>query len=193
VTEKGRRGLAIAAVLVLLGLALVAAVSRARWVTAVPADPTVPGSARVALKGSALVPSAVPLALVAAAGLVAAVATGRAARGVVRVLASLVVVLAGLGLAWSAFDAAADLPGAFSGIEAVRQAAASRAVDPAPIRWGAGVGGLLLAAGGVAALVVGSGWPGLAARYERDPAAPRATAGPATAWDAIERGDDPTC
>lgn len=182
----------MAAGLILLGLALVAVSSRARWVTAVPADPALPGSARVPVEGHDLVPSAVPLALVSAAGLVAAVATGRVARGVVRLVASVVVVLAGLGLAWSAFAAAADLPGRFRHVEAVRQAGATLAVDPSPVRWIAGPGGLLLVGGGIVALAVGRGWPGLTARYERDPAAPRATAGPTSTWDAIERGDDPT-
>lgn len=183
--------MAVAAGLVLLGLVLVAIASHARWVTAAPADPELPGSARVELRGSELVPSAVPLALVSTAGLVAAVATGRAARGLVRLLASVVVVLAGLGVAWSTFTAAADLPGAFRDVEAVRQASATLAVDPSVVRWIAGPGGLLLAAGGVVALLVGRGWPGLAARYERDPSAPR-PAGPTSAWDALERGDDPT-
>ena len=100
-TRTGRRGLAISAGLVLLGLVLVTLAARARWVTAVP-------------------------------------------------------------------------------------------VDPSSVRWLAGAGGLVLAAGGVVALVAGSGWPGLAARYERDPAAPTAATGPTSAWDAIERGDDPT-
>lgn len=191
-TARGRRGLLIAALLVALGLILVGAASSSRWVTAVPADPELPGSARVVLKGRALVPAAVPLALVSAAGLLAAVAIGRAARGLLRLLASVVVVLAGLGLAWVAFRAAGDLPGAFRNLDVTRQAAATVARDPSPVRWLAGPGGILLAAAGVVALAVGRGWPGLAARYERDPAAPRAARAPGSTWDALERGDDPT-
>jgi uncharacterized membrane protein (TIGR02234 family) len=184
--------LAVAALLAVLGLLLVAIASTMRWVTAVPSAPDVPGSARVPLKGSALVPSAVPLALVGVAGLVAAAAAGRMARGALRTAAAVLVVLAGLGLAYLALHAATDLPRALAGIEAARQGSATEAVDPNPVRWLAGVAGIVIAGAGAVALMVGRGWPGLAARYDRDPAAPGRPAAPASTWDAIERGDDPT-
>jgi hypothetical protein len=192
VTARARRGLAIAALLAVIGLLLVAVASTTRWVTAVPAAPEVPGSARVPLKGSALVPSAVPLALVGVAGLVAAAAAGRMARGALRTGAAVLVVLAGLGLTYLALHAAADLPRALAGVEATRQSSATEAVDPNPLRWLAGIAGVAVAAAGAVALIVGRGWPGLAARYERDPAAPGRPSAPASTWDAIERGDDPT-
>ena len=213
-TAAGRRGLAVAAALAMVGLLLVAATGSVRWVTAVPADPAFPGSTRLPLKGSTLVPSAVPLALVGVAGLVAAVAAGHMARGVLRLAASAIVVLAGVGLAYLAWRVAGNPGATVRDLEVARQASATLARDAAPLRWLSGLGGLAIGVAGVVALLVGRGWPGLAARYERDPAAtdpaatdPAATdfaatgpaapdrgvaARPGTTWDALERGDDPT-
>jgi uncharacterized membrane protein (TIGR02234 family) len=62
-------------------------------------------------------------------------------------------------------------------------------------------GGLLVAGAGLAVALRGPGWPGMGARYERaarDPAAVRSPADrsasdrPAAAWDALDRGEDPT-
>jgi hypothetical protein len=51
-------------------------------------------------------------------------------------------------------------------------------------------GGLLLAAGGALTAARGRLWPSLGARYER--AARPAGDGPTAAWDALDRGEDPT-
>jgi uncharacterized membrane protein (TIGR02234 family) len=197
-TAAGRRGLAVATALAVLGLAMVAVAGSVRWITAVPADPSFPGSARLPLKGSTLVPAAVPLALVGVAGLIAAAAAGRMVRGVLRLAASVIVVLAGAGLAYLAWRVAADPGPTVRDLEIARQASATLARDASPLRWLSGLGGLVIGAAGVVALVVGGGWPGLAARYERGPAEGRPapsdspSAVPGTAWDALERGDDPT-
>jgi hypothetical protein len=192
-TRTARLGLASAAGLAVLALVLITAAGTARWVTAVPADPELPGSARVALKGSALVPAAVPLALMGVAGLLAAAASGRMARGLLRAVASVLVVAAGAGVAWLALRAVIDPGAVFRHLDGPRQASAILPAERSPIGWAAVAGGLaLLVAGGVA-LVTGRGWPGLAARYERDPAAPAARpAAPTSTWDALERGEDPT-
>ncbi|GAA4716818.1 hypothetical protein GCM10023263_67700 [Phytohabitans rumicis] len=50
-------------------------------------------------------------------------------------------------------------------------------------------GGLLIAAGGALVAVRGLRWPSLGTRYER---ATRSGDGPTAAWDALDRGDDPT-
>lgn len=192
-TRTGRRSLALAVLLAVVGLILAAVAARARWVTLLPRDPELPGSTSVRLTGRQLVPSVLPLALVGVAGVLAAAAAGRMVRGVLRVLAAVVVVLAGVGLAVLAAGAATGPASHGSSLEVARQAAASIATAASPIGWVAVAGGVSVALAGCVALVGGSSWPGLAARYERDPSTPsRATAAPATPWDAIERGDDPT-
>lgn len=192
-TPSARRGQATAGLLAVVGLALAGLAAQARWVTAAPASPDLPGSARVELSGGALVPALVPLALVAAAGLVAAVAAGRMARGVLRLVASVVVVLAGLAVAWVALRGTTDPAAAVRSVEAARTASASLAVDRSPVGWVSVLGGLVLTGAGLVALATGRRWPGLGARYDRDPAASDAgRRPPATTWDALERGDDPT-
>lgn len=58
------------------------------------------------------------------------------------------------------------------------------------------IGGLVVLAAGAAALVRGPSWPGLSGRYERNHAAAEASVdrpvGGIAAWDAIDRGEDPT-
>jgi uncharacterized membrane protein (TIGR02234 family) len=189
----GRRALALAVAFAVVGLVLVAIAARARWVTLLPLDPELPGSSPVRLTGRALVPALVPLALVGAAGVLAATAAGRMVRGALRTAAGAVVVAAGVGLA--ALAGGVTVAPASSGrkLDAARQASATIEAMPSAVGWVAVVGGVLIALAGVVALVGGRTWPGLAARYERDPAAPtRTTAAPASPWDAIERGDDPT-
>jgi hypothetical protein len=193
VTSTGRVGLAAASVLAVVGVVLVGSAATARWVTALPADPELPGSGRVPLTGGTLVPAAVPLALMGVAGLVAAAAAGRMARGVPRVAASMLVILAGAAIAWLAWRATTDPATVFGTLEGPRQASATVAGQKSPIGYAAVAGGVaILAAGGVA-LLSGRSWPGLATRYERDPSEPTTrAAAPTTTWDALERGDDPT-
>jgi uncharacterized membrane protein (TIGR02234 family) len=153
----------------------------------------------VRLTGRQLVPALLPLALVGAAGVLAAASAGRMLRGLLRAVATVVVVLAGLGLAVLAAGPAADPAASGRSLEVARQASAAIGTQASPLGWVAVVGGALVAVAGLVALFGGRSWPGLAARYERDPAAAtsgtsgtRTTAPPASPWDAIERGDDPT-
>lgn len=190
-TSAGRRGLALAAVLLTAALVLVAVAATSRWVTLLPTDPDLPGSGRVPVRGSELVPAALPLALVGVAGLVAAVAAGRMARGVLRTAACVLIALAGVGLLALTVPAAADPGERARDLESARSASATVVSERSPIAWAAVGGGVGTVAAGLVALVAGRGWPGLTARYERDPSRPRAAA-PASTWDAIERGDDPT-
>jgi uncharacterized membrane protein (TIGR02234 family) len=198
VTRTGRRSLALAVLLVVVGLLLAAVAVRARWVTLLPRDPELPGSTAVRLTGRQLVPAVLPLALVGAAGVLAAAAAGRMGKGVLRILATVVVVLAGLGLAVLAAPSAADPASSGSSLEVARQATATVGSQAAPVGWVAVAAGALVALAGCVALAGGRSWPGLAARYERDASADlrsgqtRTTAAPASPWDAIERGDDPT-
>jgi uncharacterized membrane protein (TIGR02234 family) len=192
-SRVGRVGLAAAGGLAVLGLVLVAASGTARWVTAAPAVPELPGAARVPLTGSTLVPAAVPLALMGVAGLLAAAAAGRMARGLLRGLASILVMIAGAGIAWLALRGVTDPAAAFRTLDGPRQASATVAVEKSAVGYATVAGGLAILAAGASALFAGKSWPGLAARYERDPAEPaNRSAAPATTWDALERGDDPT-
>jgi uncharacterized membrane protein (TIGR02234 family) len=142
-------------------------------------------------------------ALAAAMGWVglAAVAGIFATRGWVRVIIGVVVVGAGLVTIGSSigfgFDPEPALVGALSG-----------RIGGTPEQWSSTpwwlfglIGGFGLAAVGVLTLVRGRTWPGLSRRYER--AAKTKSNNPAstnlggplsalTAWDALDRGEDPT-
>ena len=54
------------------------------------------------------------------------------------------------------------------------------------------VGGLAAAAGGLLAVAKGGAWPALGARYERTGRAQARVDPTRDAWDALDRGDDPT-
>jgi uncharacterized membrane protein (TIGR02234 family) len=143
--------------------------------------------------GGALLPWLPPLALVGLAGAGALIAT----RGNVRRALGVLLLLLGLGLA------AGGGYGVFDATDA--------GVSGARVAWPVlcALGGLLLAAGGVSALLRGHRWPGMGARYERPvrgaghQRADRPTAGippkkagsgsvtSTQAWDALDRGEDP--
>lgn len=112
----------------------------------------------VVLTGGQLAPAATPAALVALAGVLALIAT----RGIARVVVGIVIALAGLLAALSILTAGSRAPGALL----------------------AGLGSLVLCAGGAVVVRLGRGWPVLGSRFERSD-----TASP---WDALDRGDDPT-
>jgi hypothetical protein len=115
--------------------------------------------------GSDLVPGLSALALVGLAGAGALLATRGWARRAVGVL----VLLVGLGLVALPFDRVFDASTAWPALTAA--------------------GGLLVLAGGVAAALRGHRWPGMGARYER---APKSAGGTTDAWNALDRGEDPT-
>ncbi len=196
--RRARIGLAAAVGLAVLGLLLVAAAGTARWVTAVPVDPELPGAGRVPLTGSTLVPAAVPLALVGVAGVVAAASAGRLARGGLRLAAACLVVVAGIGVVLLTADVVRNPGDAARSTERARQANAAATADSSGVGWVATAGGLALVAAGGVAVRYRRGWPGLAARYDRtgDSAGSAGAGGtrrPAVStWDALERGEDPT-
>jgi uncharacterized membrane protein (TIGR02234 family) len=208
--QRARAALAVAIGLAGLALLLVAAAGTARWVTAVPLNPDLPGTSRVPLKGSTLVPAAVPLALVGVAGVIAAAVAGRVARGVLRLTAAVLVVAAGVGIVALTAGALTHPGHAVRSAERARQANATAAADTSGIGWFATAGGVALVAAGGVAIRYRRSWPGLAARYdragetgetgetgERDDAGDVAGTGrarppAASTWDALERGEDPT-
>jgi uncharacterized membrane protein (TIGR02234 family) len=142
--------------------------------------------------------------LVPAAGLVllAAAVVLLAVRGVARVVVGLLVGGAGGVLAWSALrtliggpdPAAAELPA----IVGSSLSGVSTELSPAWPLLAALAGVLAIAVGGLVVLR-GRAWPGLGSRYERTAAAPRSAPVPRTdeeraqlAWNALDRGEDPT-
>jgi uncharacterized membrane protein (TIGR02234 family) len=179
---RGRGGLAAALLGVLLGSFLLLVSTAGPWATGTAAG--VPPLPDVAVSTPS--PDGVrPLGLVALAGAAALLAVRGRGRQVVGLVLLLTAVAAG-GVAGPALeDPASALPGA-AGAEATRR----------PLLALAG-SSLVVGAGALAALH-GARWPGLSRRYERAPAAaaPRALPDPATdaagAWDALDRGLDPT-
>jgi len=163
------------------GLALYA-VTRT-WSEIVTARPGL-SSLRDVRTGADLAPWVIGLALVALAGAGALLAT----RGLVRRLLGGLLAVAGLGI----------VAGAIAG----RAGAAVGSAGASATGWAAVcvLGGLLIVLGGLAAARSGHRWPAMGARYERRGAAPASPAGDERdqrvdtrdAWDALDRGDDPT-
>ncbi|AEH10155.1 MULTISPECIES: Trp biosynthesis-associated membrane protein [Protofrankia] len=188
-----RREMAVAVAACLLGAAVVLLTVGATWVrvrvAATVADEPVAAAAPLAasLSGSELAPALAGLGLVGLAGVVAIAATRRAGRVVVGVL----VLLAGVAAAVVAGRIAADPLSAARATARVRDLAPGATADLRDLRrtaapWLAAAGGVLLAGGGLLVALRGRTWSALSARY-RSPAAR-----PVDAWEAIDRGDDPT-
>ncbi|SCG47943.1 Trp biosynthesis-associated membrane protein [Micromonospora humi] len=174
---RGRRELAYAVLLCLVGAGLAAwAVTRA-WSVEVTSRGGLPSGQR-SRTGADLLPWVSALAYVGLAGGGAVLAT----RGRLRRL--LGVLLTGVGLAV-----------AVGGGVGLTEAGVSR-------HWPALVlvGGLASAAGGAFTASRGGGWPAMGARYERGAASastagadrPAVERGTRDAWDALDRGEDPT-
>jgi hypothetical protein len=160
-----RRELTYTVVLCLAGAGLALFAATRTWAVDVVARPEPLPPARTPRTGGDLLPWLPPLAVVGLAGSGAVVATRRWARRWLGVL----LLLVGLGVAAG---------GAYGLTETTAWAAACVA------------GGLGLVAGGAAAAVRGPSWPSLGTRYER--ATRRTADGPTAAWDALDRGEDPT-
>ncbi|MEU1968735.1 Trp biosynthesis-associated membrane protein [Micromonospora sediminicola] len=176
---RGRRELAYAVLLCLAGAGLACWAVTRTWSVEVTTRGSLPPG-RPGRTGAELLPWVSALAWVGLAGGGALLATGGRLR---RVLGAL---LAGIGLAV-----------ALGGGIGLAEPGVSR-------HWPALVlaGGLALAAGGAFAALRGGGWPAMGARYERRAAASSAAPGGAErpavergardAWDALDRGEDPT-
>ena len=158
------------------GLALLAA--RHAWAVTVTHRPAPLPSLRETLSGSDFAVWLPAAALVALAAAIALYAT----RGVGRVLVALVAVSSGAAIA----------VGAGYGIAAAAAGARST-VDGGVWPIACLLGGLVVAGTGGYALLRGRRWPSMGARYERTPvAAPDPDGDPATMWDSLDAGTDPT-
>lgn len=128
------------------------------------------------LGAAALAPIAAAMPIVGFAGVAGVVGS----RGVVRRLVGVLIVVSGVALSWSGVRSAIS-------IQVGEVVATGKIVSVTPIFPAlAAVAGLVLAAGGVAVAVRGQRWPQLGANYERSTGRPR------DAWEALDRGVDPT-
>ncbi|SCG42209.1 trp region conserved hypothetical membrane protein [Micromonospora echinaurantiaca] len=181
----GRRELTYAVLLCLAGAGLALWAATRTWSVELAARPAPLPPVRDAHTGAGLLPWLPALALVGLAGGGAVLATRGRLR---RLLGGLLAVLGLAVTAGGGYGLSASFPGEVSR------------------HWPALclLGGLLAAAGGMLTALRGERWPAMGARYERParktatPAAPAAGAGPVTgrrtteAWDALDRGEDPT-
>ncbi|WP_240742094.1 Trp biosynthesis-associated membrane protein [Micromonospora zingiberis] len=170
-----RRELAYAVLLCLAGAGLALWAVTRTWVV----DAAGPSALDETGSGARLLPWMPALALVGLAGGGAVLATGGWLRRAIGALLTLL----GLALAGGGgYGLVADLG------------------DQVSRHWPALtlVGGLLAATGGVLTAARGNRWPAMSARYERrsrqpaEPAGPIRGAGTVDAWEALDRGEDPT-
>lgn len=192
--------------------------TRASWAHVYfPAQNPLPASA-VALTGQDLAPAVAALAVAGLACLAAVIAT----RGVFRRITGLLLAAFGAGTAAAAaVSARGSHIAAVAADHAPTPYGAGAAAHPAAglprpqlamaaFPWWvvALAGGLLLVVAGALTLWRGARWPGMSSRYERpggasrtggapgarDPGAggPPADRDPATVWEALDRGTDPT-
>ena len=181
---------------VLGGVAILVSFAGTWTVAAVPVFQGQPTpTTDIALSGADLAPLGSAAGWVVLAGVGGLIATRRLGRRIVGAVIALAATAAGTAgviaaLTYSALagPAAADR-GVGTGDETV-------VAGLAPWWMLALVGALAALAAGLLALARGPSWPGLGRRYERrgpaPAAAPAAQVSAADAWDALDRGEDPT-
>ena len=197
------RAVALIAVCAVLGAALAAVAAGLTWWTEDFADPLT-GPVTITASGSAVVPELVPVALVALAGLGAALATHGVLRRIVGAVlmvgGALVAVRCGVALGSAPASLVQDLPRPADPVGDAR-------LSPLGPLLGIAGGLLIAAAGGL--IVVGRGARRMSSRYEA-PGSAETTASPGRAgaaaavrtaedepssadwWRAMDAGSDPT-
>ena len=188
----GGRSYRAALVLLLLGSVLALVSAGRTWVTAVAGGGGLP-TITVALSGSDLQPAVTAIALLglaAVAGLLATRRRGRVVIGVLMAAAGLVVVALAIDVA-STWNSLLGVGDTIRSLVAEHVGTESAADTTLSAWWlGAAVGGLLVAAAGVLAVLRSRDWPQMGRRYERrDDGASRAAE---SAWDQLDHGLDPT-
>ena len=139
----------------------------------------------VTLTGRNAAGAAVPLALVAAAGLIAVALVRSWAR---RLLCALIAA-AGIGVLIAVVQVIADPNRVARGSSKVRSAGAFVSAHLGAPPYLGVVGAALIIAGGIVGVLRAGSWPGPTPRYERDAAR---AARPADQWESLDRGEDPT-
>lgn len=190
--QRAKGELRLAIVLVLLGAALAYLAGGRDWVdVTVAAAPPLPPVDRQ-LAGSDVVTALRPLALLGLAAVAALAATRR--RG--RIAVGAVVAVAGLGAIVATVTALAG--GSLSALRRNPEPGVPdvTGAEPGFTPWWllAVAGGLLLLAGGLLVAVRGRRWAALSSRYDTPAARAQAPAPrpEVAAWDALDRGEDPT-
>jgi uncharacterized membrane protein (TIGR02234 family) len=197
--RTGSRSRLLSALVALAGAGLLVVTAGRPWVSRIVTD--VPGVTQVTASGDRAAPAAPALALVAAAAAAAVLVTGRWGRRV----AAVVLLLAGIG-ALAAVAAVVLAPAdAVAGVVAAATGRTGPVAGPPPAVtgwvWLALAAALLVAGGGLAAVLRAGSWPAPGRRFEAARAgAPRPADAPRAdgkddaigAWDALSRGDDPT-
>jgi uncharacterized membrane protein (TIGR02234 family) len=139
----------------------------------------------VNLTGRNVAAAAVPLALVAAAGLIAVALVRRWIRRVLAVL----ILAAGVGVLIAVVRVIADANRIARDSSKVRTAGAFVSAQLTAAPYLCAVGAVLIIAGAVIGVLSAGSWPGPTSRYER---ANARAARPADPWEALDRGEDPT-
>jgi uncharacterized membrane protein (TIGR02234 family) len=159
--------------------------ARASLVSAAPLPPT-----HITVTGRELAPAAGALAIAALTCLAAIIATRGVARRAVSALLAAAGALIAAGAAAAvrhahvAATAAAHSLGPLSGAR----------LEMSAFPWWAATaaGGLVIVAAGALAMWRAARWPAMSSRYDRPGGSPRPGDDPAAAWDALDRGADPT-
>ncbi len=182
-----RRELTLAIVGLLVGGGLLLLSAGRTWATVGRAAPF---HGSVAASGGSLVPATTAVGLLALAAVAAVVAT----RGMLRVLTGAVVFAAGVAVAALAAGgvSAADVVAA-AGPHGQLGAVAPGPPELSAWPWVAVGGGAVLAAAGLLVAVRGRRWSAMGSRYDAPtPARRRAVDPEVAAWEALDRGEDPT-
>ena len=212
-----RREYALVLLLGLAGAACVVVSVRQGWARVVTAAPRPLPAATVSVRGQDLVPVAGALGLAALAGLAAVLATRGLARrlvgGLLAVFGAGAAVTVSLHLGAAAVLAAAvgvgrasSSAGSVTGGNAVGAAGAGSAAPgvaavnlaghvtmaAVPWRWAVLVGALAVLAAGLLVAWRGPAWPVMSSRYDQPAAQRSRPADPATLWDSLSQGVDPT-
>lgn len=189
--NRGTRGYVATLAGLLCGGVLCLVASGLTWGEATASGRAVPP---VSVTGGDLLPAAPATGLLALAAVVAVHATRRWGR---RLVGGVLLVAGAATAGWAAVTVGELTDQLVRHAGSGYDAATGQPAGPLLVA----AGGLLVAGGGLAVALRGRGWPGMGVRYERaarHPAAARRPAErsaadrPAAAWDALDRGEDPT-